>query len=192
MSTGGTALSLREARILADRIVGILTPVCTRIEIAGSIRRGKPWVNDIEIVLTPKTTTVQRELVIVEGDIFTGREVEYYEELVRDPAYEAAVLKLAETVVRGAKISTAKYTQITIEGGVKVDLFTARPENWGYILAIRTGPAEYSQGLLGRGNRLGFKGVDGMWTRNGMPVNVPEERTVFDLLGINYTQPSDR
>lgn len=41
------------AKKLADEVVAILRPYCDRIEIAGSIRRKKPGVNDIDIVLIP-------------------------------------------------------------------------------------------------------------------------------------------
>jgi len=49
MSTG-RPLALAHARQLADRLLGQLAPVCERIEIAGSIRRGQREVHDIELI----------------------------------------------------------------------------------------------------------------------------------------------
>lgn len=43
-----------EAYQIATRIKAELQPHCERIEIAGSIRRNKPEVKDIEIVAIPK------------------------------------------------------------------------------------------------------------------------------------------
>ncbi|MBA7506573.1 hypothetical protein ES706_05265 [subsurface metagenome] len=56
-----SAIALERARKIAEGIVELLKPYCKRIEggrfyieVAGSIRRQKPWVNDIDLVLVPK------------------------------------------------------------------------------------------------------------------------------------------
>ena len=43
-------MKLEKAKVIADKYVKILKPFCRRIEIAGSVRREKPEVGDIEIV----------------------------------------------------------------------------------------------------------------------------------------------
>lgn len=43
-----------EVEPLASKIVSTIDPHCTRVEVAGSIRRRKPTVNDIDIVAQPK------------------------------------------------------------------------------------------------------------------------------------------
>ncbi len=47
------ALPLGRAEKLALKIIAELKPFCERIEIAGSIRRGRSLVNDIDIVALP-------------------------------------------------------------------------------------------------------------------------------------------
>ena len=46
-------IALERAQRIAEAIVKELRPYCRRIEIAGSIRRKKPWVKDIDLVLIP-------------------------------------------------------------------------------------------------------------------------------------------
>jgi len=46
-------MDLERARRIADEVVKQLSPYCRRIEVAGSVRRKKPWVNDIDLVLIP-------------------------------------------------------------------------------------------------------------------------------------------
>ena len=46
-------MALEWAQKLADAVVKRLSPHCQKIEVAGSIRRRKPWVNDVDIVLIP-------------------------------------------------------------------------------------------------------------------------------------------
>lgn len=46
-------MELERAQKIADEVVKRLSPYCRRIEIAGSIRRRKATVNDIDLVLIP-------------------------------------------------------------------------------------------------------------------------------------------
>jgi DNA polymerase (family 10) len=47
-------VELKQAQALAAEVVGILTPVVERVEVVGSIRRQRPTVRDIDLVLIPK------------------------------------------------------------------------------------------------------------------------------------------
>ena len=47
-------MKLAEAQKLTEEILDILRPLCERVEIAGSIRRKKAEVHDVDIVLIPK------------------------------------------------------------------------------------------------------------------------------------------
>lgn len=44
-------MELERAKIIAEAVVKRLSPYCSKIEVAGSIRRQKSTVNDIDIVL---------------------------------------------------------------------------------------------------------------------------------------------
>ncbi|MBA7597916.1 hypothetical protein ES703_04924 [subsurface metagenome] len=46
-------IALERAQRIAEEVVKRLAPYCKRIEVAGSIRRKKPWVNDVDLVLIP-------------------------------------------------------------------------------------------------------------------------------------------
>jgi len=46
-------MELERAKTIANEVVTRLAPYCQQIEVAGSIRRQKPAVNDIDIVLIP-------------------------------------------------------------------------------------------------------------------------------------------
>lgn len=47
-------MKLERATIIADKVVTALRPLCERIEIAGSVRRARPEVNDVDLVLLPR------------------------------------------------------------------------------------------------------------------------------------------
>lgn len=68
---------------------------------------------------------------------------------------------------------------------------------WGLIFMIRTGSAEFSQRLVTQKNKGGLlpshlKVSDGwVWDGNER-LELPEEDSVFALLGIDYINPQDR
>jgi DNA polymerase/3'-5' exonuclease PolX len=173
-------MKLEDALPIAKLWVRNLEPYCDRIEIAGSIRRQKPDVKDIEIVCIPKESTLT--------DLFGATQT------LRVSGF-AALLSEAENndeiIVVSGKLHTGKYIKIFLkEYGIKIDLFTATKDNWGHILAIRTGSADYSHRVLAHyWVKAGYHSIEGQLTRNGVPVPVREERDLFDLIGIEYTEP---
>jgi DNA polymerase/3'-5' exonuclease PolX len=153
-------MELEEAKKIADKYVKILKPYCLRIEIAGSIRREKSEVKDIEIVAIP-----------------------------------IALIGFSDEVNKLQKVKgepTGKYTQRILPEGIKLDLFMANVKNWGLILAIRTGSAEFSHKVLACGwVRAGYKSIDGMLTRR-QEIDIREEKDLFDLIGVPYIEPKLR
>jgi DNA polymerase/3'-5' exonuclease PolX len=61
-------------------------------------------------------------------------------------------------------------------------------------LAVRTGSAEYAHKVLACGwVKRGYKSRKGRLTKeNGWVLAVPEEKTLFDWIGIPYAEPKDR
>ena len=168
-------MKLDEAKAIAERVKAQLAPHCERIEIAGSIRRKKPDVGDIEIVAIP---TAMRNL-------FGGASGE------RPAEFAQACYEVGERV-KGDP-STGRYIQLKTPEGIMVDLFLAHPDNWGLIFAIRTGSADYSHRVLARGwVRNGYKSADGMLTLEGAAVPVREECELFRLAGVPWVEPEAR
>jgi len=160
-------MKLDQAMTIAERVKTQLMPYCDRIEIAGSIRRHKPEVGDIEVVLIPKPYDI---------GLFTSG---------------IALIVNTWTKVRGEL--PCKYTQRMLPDGIALDLFFATKKNWGLIYAIRTGSADYSHRVLARGwVRNGYKSANGMLSRNGVVVQVHEEHDLFRLAGVQWVEPEAR
>lgn len=180
---------LDSAILIADDVFSALYPHCERIAIAGSIRRRKPDVKDIEIVCIPK------------GSIqIKGKN--------RGKAQKVFVpcMGYIETVSQWHKVrgeAWDKSTQRFLSGegaygpwNINVDIFTAHKDNWGYIMAIRTGSADYSHHVLAAGwVKKGYHGEGGMLYKGAgteNPVPVREEEEIFNIIGIPFTNPQDR
>lgn len=177
-------MSLRQARAVAAEMAEALRPYCHRVEVAGSIRRGREWIGDIEIVAIPKSTVKQPD-----KDLFD--EPPGKPTVVRDPGFILVVDSFANRIVKG-QVSDGRYVQFFTGDGVKVDLFMCQPGTWGYIYAIRTGSAEFIRMVAARWVQLGYNGVDGALTRFGKPVLVPEEADLFGPLGMRVPPPHAR
>jgi DNA polymerase/3'-5' exonuclease PolX len=105
--------------------------------------------------------------------------------------YAAAINKYQK--IKGDAIG--KYTQRLHSPGIKLDIFTATPRNWGLIFAIRTGSADFSHRVLASGwVKAGYNSKDGMLTRtrSGEIVNVPEETDLFRMIFVPFVKPENR
>jgi DNA polymerase/3'-5' exonuclease PolX len=168
MSTG-TRIPLAEARAIANDVITQLDPHCSRIQVAGSIRRGKPTIGDIEVVCLPRP----------------------YEESPLFCTGIAAVINQWEKI-KGQL--PCRYTQRRLPCGMKLDLFMPDPMGFGLQLAIRTGSAAWCETMLAPAwVRAGFHSKGGVLRRaDGSMVPTPDERVLFDLIGLPWTDPTDR
>jgi len=69
-------MELEKAQKIAEGIVARLEPYCQRIEVAGSIRRQKDWVNDIDLVLIPSDPwKLRQEILGLGASKMTGSKI---------------------------------------------------------------------------------------------------------------------
>jgi DNA polymerase/3'-5' exonuclease PolX len=88
---------------------------------------------------------------------------------------------------------SGKYTQRSLPEGIKLDLFMADKNNWGLILAIRTGSARFShKELANRWVAAGYTSRSGMLTKGDKTIPLPEEKDLFDLLKMPWVHPRER
>ena len=156
-------MKLEEAQKIANKYLNRIKAFSLRAEIAGSIRREKPEVKDIEIVCIP------------------------------DPNYLGEFCEEVNLLKKVKGEPTGKYTQRILPEGINLDLFMANKRNWGLIFAIRTGSADFSHKILACGwVKAGYKSKDGMLTKNGQEIECREEKDLFDRIGIPYVEPEFR
>lgn len=192
--SAGVRVSAIEASIVAAELVAALRGGCERIEVAGSLRRGRPDVGDIELVAIP---TITRETV--PDGMFDERIVE------RDGLAEAVEALRADGVLIPHPDRPAmgqRYSRLLHVGsGLQVDLFAVLPPaQWGVIFLIRTGPADYSQRVVTLARKRGYHVSAGAVHRGGLgcgssPCEViatPDEYDVLRLFGLPPLMPEQR
>ena len=187
-------MNLNQAQKIANELVEILRPHSKIINIAGSIRRGKPEVKDIEIVCAPKT--VKQLTFFGDGKCYNSED------------FKAAVKKIPGTIVHGS--AGGRNARIALESGITLDLFMPQKHDYYRQYATRTGSGKYSHKVLAlTWVRIGWVGTrDGLRRRsesseysNGwkcykadptLPPVWPSEEEFFEWLGLKWINPSDR
>jgi DNA polymerase/3'-5' exonuclease PolX len=167
-------IPLDYATEIAEKTRDLLEPYCLRIEIAGSIRRKKPEVKDVEIVLIPMVQDLPQ----------LKKQIDQWE--------------------KKKGTFPCLYTQRRLPESIDLDLFVATPDNWGLQLAIRTGPANYSHHVLAMGwSKKGYHSKGGILYPTSKvygqdrldyskPLYLREEIDVFSFIGLPWKEPQDR
>jgi len=188
--TGGTLLA--EARYVAEQLLSEMRPHCERSLIAGSVRREKAAVKDVEIVAVPRCTQAQR----VSTDLFAEPTIESRNHLHEWALHESGLHWIKpgtrEIVSWPPKID-GRYWRAVVPGvGLKLDLFLPRPDSFGAQLLIRTGCAEFSQAVMIHAKHIGLRFADGALWRGEELLPTPDEETVFRLLRLDPVPPCER
>lgn len=180
------ALALPVARAIVTWLRDVGGAV-DRIEIAGSLRRGADRVSDIEIVCVPRART---NLL---GEPMGCLVAEAVLEGVRTERFRWRT-ETHPTPPKDWKEPRRVWSLVAVKSGMPVDLFAVRPPaEWGAILAIRTGPADFSRRLVTACQARGLRCTDGRLVRaNGTTVPTPEERDFLRECGSPWVEPTER
>lgn len=207
MSSNGYRFKRDVALARAQVLVELLRPTCTQIEIAGSLRRGKETVGDIEIVAQSR---YEERVIPGQLDLFGGgtaasvERISLLDKKLEELVAASELLKdrphTAQKGCWGEKMKTL-WAKILIDGlifYIQLDLFIVTPPaQWGPIFTIRTGPEEFAgrSGLMAYINgQTKYQQIDGrlIVRATGEEVQTPTEHNYFEVLGLPYIEPAER
>jgi len=183
----GKRFSLGQGRGIGEGMMEALVAVCERIEIVGSVRRDRPFVHDVDLLLIPR---------MIEGERTDLAEAPGMVSLVDARLDELVAVGRLRLESRGAGAAGWKIRRYThVKSGVPVDLYATTPALWPVQMVIRTGSAEHNvylcQQALARGMRL-HAGGEGLEGPGGELVPVETEKEVLDFIGVGWIEPSRR
>lgn len=179
---------------LAKKVCAALQPLCERVCIAGSIRRLKPEVNDVDIVAMPKSVDHLSPL----GFPTHFTEPWVWSQLIPQTLTKGE-LKL-KSLEAGQELLRFSFRNSELQ----VDIYRARPETWGVILLVRTGSREHNVKLctLARSKGLMLSASQGVIEvkETGLRPTIGEpciiasrtEEEIFNALGLAFVEPKDR
>ena len=169
-------MELEKAKVIAENLKSLLAPVCEKIEVAGSIRRRKPQVGDIELLVIPRYVArvdqLDREIgaLMIQGILG---------------------FRLNK---RGSRIYGPKNKLLVHINGIGVDIFSTDEQCWPVALVVRTGGKETNMRIATAALRKGWRFHaygSGFSTPDGEIV-CRSEREVFEVVGLPYQEPWER
>lgn len=182
-----------DALTVVRELLPLLKPRCARLIVAGSLRRGKEEVGDVEVLYIP--TMVQAP---DPGDMF-GKVV----------SQNDSDLAIEDLLARGILAKRPKVTGSTTWGplnklavhrasGIPVDLFATTAESWWNYLVCRTGGAISNTRIATAAQQIGWQ-----WNPYGIGFSRPSglgteiramasEQEVFAFVGLAYQEPWQR
>lgn len=166
-------MKLHAAFSLAERIKSELSPFCDQVEIAGSIRRARAEVNDIDLVCLPKTG--QEEAL-----------------RARIKARTQVSIDGPQTLI--VRLATGFQLDVWFARRPERDLVSSTAGNFGTLLVCRTGSKDHNIFLAQRALDLGLKWNphQGVMDPSGRVVASETEHDVFDALGLPWIPPVSR
>jgi len=160
-------LDLTETEKTAAQIKATVETHCELLEVAGSIRRQKSKVHDIDFVVVAKSDTEWQR--------------------INDK------LKQLKAKPNCSGNSLIKAFVPRENGLFQVDFYRAKPSTFGILLLVRTGSAEHNMWLAGcaisKGMRIKYS--EGL-IKDGVAIAGETEQGVFEALGLPYPLPSER
>lgn len=170
----------------AKHILSELAIYCDRLEIAGSIRRATPTVNDLDLVAIPKPGW------------FTPEET--YAQALRNRCKRSATILSEGDAGLSVLLKNGFQIDLWFAAPARQDLLETIPSNWGSVLLCRTGSKEFNVDLCQRALSMGLK-----WKHMIGLVKCKEnsdqvesviasetEEQILDALGLPFIPPACR
>jgi len=173
----GATTQLEKVKAIAQEIVCWLTPACQRMVIAGSIRRRKLEVGDIELLCIPR---------FIDG-------TDQLDEMIR------TLVDQGQLDFRRNKLGSRVYgpknkLMVHVSSGIGVDIFSTDVQCWPVALVARTGGEKTNKRIAMAAIRKGWRWHaygSGFSTSDGELV-CKSERDVFEFVGLPYFAPWER
>jgi DNA polymerase/3'-5' exonuclease PolX len=174
----GVVMELEKAKAIATELMCFLAPFCERITIAGSVRRQKPEVGDIELLCIPKfdgpVDLLDRKLKW----LIATRVLEYRPNKKGIKTY-------------GPKNKLLRH----VNSGIGIDIFSTTEDCWAVSLVVRTGGEATNKEIASRAIERGMRWHAygrGFTLADGSELICHSEEDVFKAVGLRFLQPWER
>ena len=160
------------ARQAAAPIIAAIRPVCSKIVLAGSARRERTHVGDIEFVA-----------------------IERHAGAILHELYQFCYRTKKNPVSFFGKNKGEKHIQVRVpltDRELQLEFWITTPKQFGWIHYLRTGPADWNIATVMQLKSYGYEIRDGLIIDRANVIDCSEEETVFKLLGIPSMEPKLR
>jgi DNA polymerase/3'-5' exonuclease PolX len=180
--------SRAKANAVADELESRLASCCTRIAVAGSLRRLKEKVSDVELLFVSRVQPRPET-----NALFGTVNVALADEVIQ--SWLNGLLSKRPNVNGSPTWGPLNKLAVHLASGIPVDLFATTDECWFNALVCRTGSAETNMKIAAGARRRGLKWHPygkGFTYKDGTWLTVTSEREVFEAAGLPYIRPEWR
>jgi DNA polymerase/3'-5' exonuclease PolX len=178
-----------DALPIAQKFIAFLERHCSRCVVAGSLRRRKQLVSDIEILFVSKRTYVTDP-----ADLFGAQFEASAAELAIDALVTAGVI--AKRLNKNGHPTWGPQNKLAVHigSGIPVDFFATTEECFFNALVVRTGPAALNKEIASRALERGWEwhAYGNGFTRGRETKRVKSEHDVFAHVQLEYKEPANR
>ncbi|ODU24145.1 MAG: hypothetical protein ABS95_02225 [Verrucomicrobia bacterium SCN 57-15] len=182
----------RDLALAATREI-LVRLVTERVIVAGSLRRRKKEVGDIEILYIPKK---HYQHDVEASDLFQSRaRVRNLTDHSIVEMIKSGLIRPRENVLGRTTWGDKNKLAVHVASGIPVDLFATTESAWFNYLVCRTGSAENNIRISAAAQAKGWSWHPyalGFTNERGNLVRVESEEDVFRLVGLPYLQPWER
>jgi len=168
---GDSNMKREQVMPIAQTVARMLVDACEALQIAGSVRRGKAWVKDVELVAIPKPNLLARlDSLVIDGAI---RKAEYGDKRLH---------------------RWGKHYRGFVFRDVRFEIFLPDGHSWGYQYWLRTGPGDANEYVMNQMiiQRSPYRCKGGAVWYGDQQIHVPTEREFMRVIGLPYMAPGSR
>lgn len=183
---------------VTKEIVEALRPHCDRLIVAGSLRRRKEEVGDIEILYISHFSESADPIDLFGGTI----RVNQTEEMIRQLCADRGIIKPRRNVCGSEMWGPWNKLGTHIKTGIPIDLFATTHRAWFNYLVCRTGSKEnnmriasaaQAKGWAWKPYSSGFVRTKPLYAGDQEKTHtVHSEEDVFKFVGLPYLEPWER
>ncbi len=164
-------MQLATGQRFAEKIASELSPFCDKIEIAGSIRRRCPVVNDIDLVILAKDKAAIKARCRRSCQVKTDGDLNFI-----------------------AITSTGIQIDIFFATPATADMFSPLPSNWGSLFLCRTGSRAHNIYLVEHAKTIGltWSPYAGVYDSDMKLLASETEESIFEALQLPFKTPEER
>ncbi len=156
-------MQLQKAKQIGEEVLKKIGPYINRGEVAGSIRRNKKEVHDIDLVIQPKI------------------------EFMSTTNIKNILKSYGKFVLDGDKL-----IRVVSKDKVQIDVYIAHG-NYETLLMLRTGSLEHNKKLCAKAQSLNYSlTAKGLINKDNGMVIATREEDIFRELGFEYKAPEER
>lgn len=199
MISGDVRIPASLAMAALRTVRSLVEPHCRQLEVAGSLRRGRSRVHDIDLVVMCDTAGRQEIASVLWTHHAAGKGAQRSGDKMLSSLGWWPVDDEGASLVRTLYGRTEENTvwRTRAEGRTEVfcpvDVYVASPENYGMLLLVRTGSAQHNILLATRAKAMGLKFAAGSGIeKDGKVIAGRTEGEVFRALGLKWVAPARR